>query len=351
MELDRFLPSVSMPVREMVNETVESRKIFYRLGESEVFQYANKNTTISGTKLIDVIPRMTMDDQGFTHVDYKDLDDTVKYELFDGPKYRIPCKKAMITMLETGQVQMVYGTEYRIPTSIPYIVQTSSNKANIKVFVNITDFVEVNSFGKYVVNHGRNYGALMSVIFAACVAYKIVATNITLPATVADTVVLVYANMLERVINSIMHMDPITRDKVKYLTTKFALIQMYGTEEGERLFYRYQQKYFPKLSKILTDTLDAQFKLDHFDKFSLFVEELKTQYKSMHGLTDYMIYDKWIRSYGAATAMSIDYFGYHLYTICMVLFESPLINRTTIEPVMEKNRGSDLYKQLPLMIM
>lgn len=351
MDLDRFLPSLSTPDISMVNESVEARTIFYRLGESEVFQYANKNTSINGVKLIDVIPRMAMGDKGFNHVGYKDLDNSVQYELFEGPKYRIPCKKEMINLLDSGKVQMVYSSEFRVPTSIPYIVQTSSNKANTRVFVNITDFVDVNTYGKYVITHGRNYGALMSVIFAACVAYKVVASNITLPANVADTIVLVYANMLERVINSIVHMDPVTRDKVRYLSTKFALIQMYGTVEGEKLFYRYQQKYFPKLSKIITDTIDAQFKLDHFDKFSLFIDELKTQYKTMHGLTDYMIYDKWIRSYGAATALSIDYFGYHIYTICMVLFESPLVNRLALEPVMEKNRGTDLYKQLPMMIM
>ena len=97
--------------------------------------------------------------------------------------------------------------------------------------------------------------------------------------------------------------------------------------------------------------MDSQFHLDHFDKLSLFVEELKRLYPAMRGLSDYLIYDKWIRSYGAATAMSIDYFGYHLYTVCMVLFESPLISRVALEPIMENNRGTELYKRLPMMIM
>lgn len=351
MTLDQFTPSVSVPEFVSVNETVETRKIYYRLGESEIFQYANKNTTVNGLKLIDVIPRMSVDNQGFRYVDYANLDQSIQYELFDGPKYRIPCKRNMVKLLETGAVQMVYSDEFKVPTSVPFIAQTGATRASCKVFVNITDFVEMNTYGKYVITHGRNYNALMAVLFAACVAQVIISKSLTLPADIADTIVLVYANMLERTINSIVHMDPITRDKVRYLSTKFALIQMYGTEKGEEYFYRYQQKYFPKLSKIITDTIDSQFKRDCFDKFSLFIDELKTQYKSMHGLTEYMIYDKWIRSYGAATAMSIDYIGYHIYTICMVLFESPLINRAALEPVMEKNRGSDLYKQMPTLLM
>ena len=349
MELDHFLPSVSEPEDELVNENVASRTIFYRLGESEVFQYANKNTSLNGTKLIDVIPRMSLDGEGFSYVGFDDLDKSVQYELFDGPKYKIPCRRAMRLMIESGKVQMVYGTQYRVPTSIPFIVQTSNK--GCRIFVNITDFVDMNQYGKYEVSHGRNYNALMAILFSGCLAYKIVSEGTVLPADVADTVVLMYANMLERTINSILHLDPITRDKVRYLATKFALIQMYGTDKGEELFYRYQQKYFPKLSKIITDTMDSQFHLDHFDKLSLFVEELKRLYPAMRGLSDYLIYDKWIRSYGAATAMSIDYFGYHLYTVCMVLFESPLISRVALEPIMEKNRGTELSKRLPMMIM
>ena len=32
-------------------------------------------------------------------------------------------------------------------------------------------------------------------------------------------------------------MDPIMKDKVRYLATEFALIQMYGTEEGQHMFF------------------------------------------------------------------------------------------------------------------
>ena len=70
----------------------------------------------------------------------------------------------------------------------------------------------------------------------------------------------------------------------------------------------------------------------------------------MHGLSVYTVYDRWIRRYGAATAMSIDYLGYHLYTICMVLMESPLITRMALEPIMEKNKGADMYKRMQAMI-
>lgn len=340
-----FLPSCS-PV--VLDEAVNSRKVFYRLGESEFFTYANKNSTIGGSKLIDVIPRMTVEDNGFLHVALKQLDKSVLYELFESPRFKISCKKAMQELIESGKVVMVYSETYRIPTSIPYIIQNRGN--DCIVYVNVSDFVSLNQYGIFEVSQVRDYNALMAILFAACAAYRIIVSTTTLPSDLADGMVLMYAGMIEKIIHSIVHMDPVMKDKIRYLATEFALIQMYGTETGTKLFYRYKNTYFPKLSKMITESIDNQFKLDNFDKLSLFIDELKRIYPSMKGLTLNVIYDKWIRAFGPATAMSIDYLGYHLYTICMVLFESPLVTRMALEPILEKSGGAAMYKRLQTLI-
>ena len=38
-----------------ISEAVDARHIFYRLGDSDVFQYANSNTNVNGLKLVDVL--------------------------------------------------------------------------------------------------------------------------------------------------------------------------------------------------------------------------------------------------------------------------------------------------------
>ena len=40
--------------------------------------------------------------------------------------YRLSCKKQMREMLERGDVVMVYSEQYKIPTSLPYVVQSGS---------------------------------------------------------------------------------------------------------------------------------------------------------------------------------------------------------------------------------
>lgn len=346
-EFDRLFPAVTPPI---MNEAVGKRQIFYRLGESELFVYANSNFKAGGLPIVDVIPRMVVKDQGFDQVGIEKFDKTLAYELFESGRFKLNCKGAIKKLLDTGKVNMVFSDTYNLPISIPYIVQLGSSPAQSKVYVNISDFVEIDQFGKYQISHPRNYNALMAVIFAGCVSYSIITQTAGMSTAFLDGLVLMYASMLEKAINSIVHMDPVTREKVRYLSTEFALVQMFGTEDGLNRFNRFKGTYFPKLSKMITDTLDDQFLEDSFDKISTFLEELARQYQSMRGLKLYNVYDKWIRSYGSATAMSLDYLGYHIYTISMILLESPLITRTVLEPMLEKAKGAEMYKAMQTMI-
>lgn len=352
-----LLPSLSWidmtETVEVMGESVGPRKIFYRLGESEIFIYANKNTLLGKTgssqKMIDVIPRMAIEDEGFLHIDYSQLDKTVQYELFEGPRYKMPCKKAIRSMIDSGRIKVVYSEEYKLPTCIPYIVQGSGTQA--RIFVNVSDFLQMDQYGKYQITSQRNYNAIMAILFAAAVSLRIVETIAAVPADLGDGIVLTYSAMLTRVINSLIHMDQIMKEKVQYLCAEYCLIQMYGTETGQKMFFdRFAAKYFPKLSSMVRDTIDSQFSTDSFDKLSVFAIELQRVYPFMRGLDDYKIMDKWMRLYGACTAMSIDYIGYHIYTLCMVLLESPLISRMALEPVMEKNKGVEMYKRMQMMI-
>lgn len=333
--------------KHVIKESVETRDIVYRLGDSYLFNMANKNIKVKGERLVDVIPKMTKDGYGFTHITYDMLDKTLVYELFESSRFRLPNKTLIRTFLQRQSIQMVYSETYRIPTSIPYIFMTGKTP---KLFVNVSDFVEMDEYGKVNVTQTRNYNALFAVLLAAAINYILLYKRYaTLPVKFEQPLVLMYANMVEKCINYLVHMDEVTKEKVRYLAAKFALVQMYGTQTGLSRFLSYKQ-FFPKLSKMIQGTLDDTFPEDSFDDISLFITQLSTQYPIMRGLTVYNVYERWIRSYGPATAMSLDYMGYHIYTVCMVLMESPLINRLGIEPILEKNKGSDIYQAIQAML-
>ena len=83
---------------------------------------------------------------------------------------------------------------------------------------------------------------------------------------------------------------------------------------------------------------------------TLFVEELKKNYPIMKGLSVPAISERWMRSFGSATALSLDYLGFHLYTLCMLLFESPLVSRMALEPLIDQKLGSNAFKRMQIMI-
>lgn len=344
---NEFIPNCS-PV-ETLDESTGARGIYYRLGESEFFEYANTHSLVGGIKMIDVIPRMTIKDQGFIHINLQMLDKQTMFELFESGRFKMNCKKTIKDMLDKGQVVMVYSDKYRLPVSIPYIAQSRS-RSDATIYVNVSDFVEMDQYGQFSVKVVRNYNALMAILLAGCLSYRIITMSNSLPSDLADGMVLLYANMMETVINSMVHMDPLMREKIRYLSSEFCLVQMYGTDTGLKIFERLRNTYYPKLSKLMMDTIDNQFDEDAFDKFTLWVAELVKNYPSLRGLSTYAIYDKWIKRYGPATAMSIDYIGYHIYTICMILMESPLTTRATLEPMLEKCKGSDMFKRIQAII-
>lgn len=333
----------------IMTESVAPRNIFYRMTESEMFMTANRMAKINGQEVVDILPRVAVEGQGFAHVGMNDLDSTVVYELFESNRFKLSCKQQMKKLLAGGDVVLVYGDEYRIPTCIPFVIQSKGRNA-ATVFVNITPFTSINKNGKIVVTQIRNYSGLMAVVFAGCVAYETIRGGGSLPADLADALVLFYAGMMTKVINGLVHADSIQKETCKYLCAEFALVQMYGTEKGTTIFQRFKNKYFPKLGNLVVNSIDDTFHIDSFDNMTLFVEELKKNYPIMKGLSVPAISERWMRSFGSATALSLDYLGFHLYTLCMLLFESPLVSRMALEPLIDQKLGSNAFKRMQIMI-
>lgn len=336
-----------------LNETVQERRVYYRLSESEAFQYMDRHASPNGGRIIDDLPKMVMPDQGFIQVDLDHLDQSVKYELFESRLYNMSCTKDIKKNIETGRLIPVYTETIKIPTAIPYILQGEGPGA--KAVFNVSDFLTLDKLGMFQINDQRNYGAFMASMVSAAFARKAMFTASALPADLSDCIVLTYADMLCKCFNSVVSLDRVGQDKIRYLVSEFALIQMYGTETGQKHFYnRFSKMYFPRLSKIVTDAIDAQFKVDNFDRLSLFIAGLKDINPSMRGLTELVIYERWTRMYRDAAVLAIDYIGYVMYVIMMVIFNSPLINRaivepivkTSTEPVLSKSHSQTLYRRI-----
>ena len=333
---DSYKVNRSAPMAESVNQ----RSIYYRLGESETFNLVNQMTSVNGAPMVHNITKMVKEGYGFKHLGLHDLDKTVIYDIFETNQYFTSSpglKGAIRALLGNGSIQMVYSDSIKIDVSIPYVVMAGKTP---RIFVNVSDFLKINPAGKYEYSIVRNKGGLVAIIFAACVSYTILRKYTTLPNDLNVPVALMHANMLTSVIDRLIHMDPVTKDKVKYLCTKYALVQMYGTATGTNIFYNvFRKKYFVQLSPLIMDSIDSQFNEDSFDSLSKLIDALVANYQSMRKLNYKTVWATWYKRYGAACALSIDYIGFHIYTICMLLYESPLINRLVLDPILKQSRG------------
>lgn len=347
-------PDISMKLTNATKNLTESvgpRSVYYRLGESEVYKAARNQETVDGAKLESNITRMVRNGHGFTFVGYDDLDGTIQYEVFESNQFFnvgvSGTKKAMKNLVASGKVQMVYSDTYMVDVSIPFVVTTGHMP---RVFVNISHFVSVNQMGKYVISQARNKNGFVAAIFAGAVAYSILSHYHKLNSDIGDPLTLMHSYMLTDVFDRLVHMDAVTRDKIRYLCTEFSLIQMYGTDYGNKTFQRFRSKYFPKLSPMIMDSIDAQFSLDAFDSLPTLVDEMVRIYPSMKKVTFKAVWQGWVKRYGSSAAMACDYIGYMIYVLSELLYESPLVNRLALDPILKSARGESSLKIMQSMV-
>lgn len=326
-----------------INESVDRRSVFYRLSESKIFEMANSKTKINGETIINVLPKMALDGHGFAHIGLELFSKEMIYELFESSRFAITCKKQIRELIDAGKLILCYSDNYKIPTSIPYTIKGSGSSTVI--FCNISDFIKLDDYGNASVSQPRNYNGLMALFFTAAIAYVFTSKkHSSFTPNMNDALCVMYSNMMEKTINGLCHLDPFSKDKIKYLSLAFVLVQMYGTEYGIERFETLKKKYIPSITPMVANALDNNFKLDNYDNIELFITGLKDTFPLMKKVTLNNVFEKWIKSYGAATALSIDYIGYHLYTFSMLMFESPLISRIALETTVNIELGSQAYK-------
>lgn len=326
-----------------INESVATRNVFYRLSESKIFEIANSKTKINGETIINVLPKMVMDGHGFMHVGIELFSKEMVYELFESSRFSITCKKQIRKLIETGKLILCYSETYKIPTSIPFTIAGNGN--NTVIYCNISDFVKVDEYGNVYVSQPRNYNGLMSLFFAASIAYVFsYKKHVSFVPTSNDALCIMYSNMMEKTINGLCHLDTFTKDKVRYLSMAFILVQMYGTEYGIQRFETLKKKYIPTITPMVANAIDNNFKLDNYDNIDIFINGLKEMFPLMKKVTLNNVFEKWIKLYGASTALSIDYIGYHIYTFSMLMFESPLVSRIALETTINVELGARAYK-------
>lgn len=342
-ERHRLDPS---PVFTKVNESLEARNFGEKLTSSEIFQFANNHTTYGPDKekLTDVLVKIFKEGDGFLHIAYEDLDPTVIHEIFESNKFKTENRADIIQELKGENIVMIYSDSYKLPTALPYVVRNSSP---LTIYVNVTDFVTLDNYGKIKVPLYRNYGGLYAALFAAHITRKIMSSHISLSKPLLQGMTDMYSGMFASVAGRITHADANLKLKIRYLATQFMLIQMYGTEKGGMIFRNsLANNFVNQMGKILTDNIDNNFQIDSFDSLNLFILEMQRLYPSLKKMTRANFLENWMAQHGPYSTFMIEYPSLMIYALSCLYFSSPLINRAMIENLVSPKVINDAVSAL-----
>lgn len=329
---------------DKINEAIDNKSLYGPLSASKVFQLADSGT--KNEKLSSMLPKMVSDEQGFTHVSYEFLSKELIYDLFESKSFKIKNKTFIKEAIIKKNLILVYSEKYKVPASIPYVIRKGTPPT---IYVNVSNFTKMTDTG-YLECIPRQESGLMAVLFSAYCAMAYTEDRVP-TSNVLKTMALTYSGMFGTIIgyNSSIS-DPIMLTKLKYLGAKFFCIQAYGTENGADLFYRNLSSYFENKisSKQVIDSLDLQFPDDSFDNIELLFTKILQVYPNIKNLSLAAFLENWIKRFGPATTMSIDYVGYMLYVMVSIILGSPAINIRSLDPVVP-NTISEAYADLQVL--
>jgi hypothetical protein len=325
-------------------EAIDAKPLYGPLSSSKVFEFANKSSKVNGLALTDVLPRMATDGEGFTHVPYKLLSKELVFALFESRTFKMRNKKSVQEAVEKGEVILAYSEKFKVPVSIPFIIQKTGN--GYRVIVNICSYGEFDSSGSFVAKE-RNNTTLMSLIYTGYIVQRIVSTNYTPPLDVLKTLTITYGNMFGSIIGGLCSLDPLTTQKMKYIGARFAATQMYGTDFSDDFGYKYLIKeYSTKYGEYAIGSVDKFIPADSYDNLNMLIAVLTEKYPSikpsMLNMTSFI--EAWIKRYDVSVVFAIDYTGYLLYHIISVLLGSSGVNIRSMESVIPINYANSMYK-------
>jgi len=332
-----------------LNESVDSRFMFGRLSESEIFDLANKATKVGGKKLSDVLPLILKDGAGFMHLGTQDFSSDLKYELFESSKFnrkKVQNRKKVLEAIEKGWIVPVITTEqYKIPTSIPFIIKDGRP---VVLYVNITDYINLDKYNKAQIGSPRDLNNLMAILYTSYLAVRMLNNQKMYSSEEIGILARTYGTMFAATIKTAAsHLDMNTRLKMEYIGSKFFCIQLLGTEKGEEVFFRtISPQYERALDTMSITSIENKIKVDDYDSLSHLVGTAIPEGYPGIKINFGSFFDAWVSKFGPVTAMCMDYVGYMLYVMCLYYFEAPMLNRHALSNIISDRNLNDFFKNL-----
>ena len=260
------------------------------LSDTSVFKYAEM---MGANKITSCIKAIVNEKQGAMFPTEEQLED-VFYKIRH-KSFNYSGKFAVLDLYRKGIIKLVYNDRVKLTVAVPFF-KYKMPTGGFGVIVNITNYAKLNSDGTIKIDPGT----LCTLMLSA--AFSLVDSNyISLICT--GGLVELYTELLVNVLAKLIVMDPVKREVFKFIFTKFMLVQC-GYDDARASS---GAKNACKLDNATIENIDLSCPATVYNDFETLINHLKNQYNNMNNVTIGIIFDRWMRTYGEASAFALEH--------------------------------------------
>lgn len=297
--------------------------MFYEksLSETSIFKYTELMSN-SG-KINNIIKNILDEKQGAVFIDADKLED-VFYKIRH-KSFNFQAKFAVLDLFHKGIIRLVYNKSVKLTVAIPFFKFKMEN-GGFGVVVNISNYAKIDNDGTVSIDPSTLYCLMLSAAYSLC--DKSILRYNGIPE--------LYGDLFTSVIARSVNLNLTNRDKIKFVMTKFMYMQLGVSEDRAS---DAAQKSIKNIDKYGLEQLDLAFPAAVFKDLETLIEHMRKTLPEFESLTFGIIFEKWMRAFGEASAFAIEYVPAFVTMFnALIINSNALVNIKAVEK--DANRHS-----------
>lgn len=285
------------------------------LSESSVFKYAE---LMGSNKITTCIKNLVNEKQGATFITEEKMED-VLYQMRH-KSFNYSGKFAIIDLFKKGVIRLVYNDKVKLTVAVPFFKYKMAT-GGFGVIVNITNYARVNSDGTIKIDPLVLYTLMLSGAFSL-----VEDNNMSLLSN--NGLVDFYAELVIATLAKLVNLDLTKRETFRFIFSKFMYIQLGNSEDRASA----AAKTSVKLDQSTIETIDLSCPTAIYSDLETLINHLRTIFTDMNSVTLGILFDKWMRTYGEASAFAIENISmFTMLFIALITNSNSLVNIKSIE--------------------
>lgn len=293
------------------------------LSDTSIFKYTEM---MSSQKPSHIIKDLVSEKNGTMYVTEEQLED-VFYKIRH-KSFNFPAKFAVLELFKKGVIKLVYSERTKLTIAIPFF-KFKMPTGGFGVIINISVFGKMKSDGTINIDALTLYTLMLSGAYSLVYdKTKGLILNNGLPE--------LYSSLFVNTIARIVNLDPVKREKLKFITGKFIYMLLGSNEHAASV----SAGRLTTLDSYSIEQLDLQLEPAYYENLEKLLEGINKVFPEFNNnLTLAIFFDRWLRMYGESSAMACEYVPFFITMfIALITNCNNLVNIKAIEK--EANRNS-----------